>query len=76
MLTKYFTFRCISTAVEVNITSPSGDIYNSTYEGYGTDLTFKTISVKFETAEVRVYPNHSERKKKRSNLKKKIITGL
>lgn len=37
--------------VEVVITSPSGNVYNSTYEGYGTDLTYKTISVKFETAE-------------------------
>ncbi|PIK44468.1 putative calcium-activated chloride channel regulator 1-like [Apostichopus japonicus] len=40
-----------SSAVEVIVTSPSGDVYDNTYEGYGVDLTFKVISVKFPFAE-------------------------
>ncbi|PIK57832.1 putative calcium-activated chloride channel regulator 1-like [Apostichopus japonicus] len=38
-------------AVEVIVTSPSGNVYNNTYEGYGVDLTFKVISVKLPFAE-------------------------
>ncbi|PIK62088.1 putative calcium-activated chloride channel regulator 4-like [Apostichopus japonicus] len=39
-------------AIDVIIKSPSGMVFtNDSYEGYGVDLTFKVVSVKFEFAE-------------------------
>ncbi|XP_071826585.1 calcium-activated chloride channel regulator 1-like [Apostichopus japonicus] len=39
-------------AIDVIIKSPSGRVFtNDSYEGYGVDLTFKVVSVKFEFAE-------------------------
>ncbi|KAJ8047303.1 Calcium-activated chloride channel regulator 1 [Holothuria leucospilota] len=38
-------------AVDVTITTPSGVVIDSSYDGYGIDLTFKRVSVKFDLAE-------------------------